>query len=190
MPGRCRIPADGPRAAAIRAAQTALERNDAVNRLHSGETPLSLLQLRRLEHLDYVAMLAGGQVIEFKSGAVRSSGKRRAQPGVPDLRSEHLRICGLLDRAGVLIPSVISDYCSPHYPVATERAIRDLTTKQGLRRLGAGGLREGLDEAGEEDRAEIIDLIEAIHTARSDGDAAALVAAQGHLRDLLFYLET
>jgi molecular chaperone DnaK (HSP70) len=50
--------------------------------------------------------------------------------------------------------------------------------------------RAKLDEAGEEDRAEIIDLIEAIHTARSDGDAAALETARGHLQDLLFYLET
>jgi hypothetical protein len=47
-----------------------------------------------------------------------------------------------------------------------------------------------LDEAGEEDRAEIIDLIEAIHTARSDGDAAALETARGQLQDLLFYLGT
>ena len=50
--------------------------------------------------------------------------------------------------------------------------------------------RAKLDEAGEEDRAEIIDLIEAIHTARGDGDAAALETARGQLQDLLFYLGT
>ncbi len=50
--------------------------------------------------------------------------------------------------------------------------------------------RVKLDEAGEEDRAEIIDLIEAIHTARSDGDAAALETARSQLQDLLFYLGT
>ena len=50
--------------------------------------------------------------------------------------------------------------------------------------------RAKLDEAGEEDCAEIIDLIEAIHTARSDGDAAALETARSQLQDLLFYLGT
>jgi molecular chaperone DnaK (HSP70) len=47
-----------------------------------------------------------------------------------------------------------------------------------------------LDEAGEEDRAEIIDLIETIRDARSSGDSAALETARGQLQDLLFYLET
>ncbi|MDO9713559.1 Hsp70 family protein [Paracraurococcus lichenis] len=50
--------------------------------------------------------------------------------------------------------------------------------------------RAKLDEAGEEDRTEIIDLIEAIHVARSNGDTAALETARGQLQDLLFYLET
>src|SRR3954454_20072634 len=47
-----------------------------------------------------------------------------------------------------------------------------------------------LDEAGEEDRAEIIDLTEAIRDARSSGDTASLEAARSQLQDLLFYLET
>jgi molecular chaperone DnaK len=47
-----------------------------------------------------------------------------------------------------------------------------------------------LDEAGEEDRIEIIDLIEAIRDARSSGDSAALENARSQLQDLLFYLET
>jgi molecular chaperone DnaK (HSP70) len=47
-----------------------------------------------------------------------------------------------------------------------------------------------LDKAGEEDRAEIIDLIETIRDARSSGDSAALGTARGQLQDLLFYLET
>jgi molecular chaperone DnaK len=47
-----------------------------------------------------------------------------------------------------------------------------------------------LDEAGEEDRAEIIDLIEAIRDARSSGDNAALEEGRQQLQDLLFYLET
>ena len=47
-----------------------------------------------------------------------------------------------------------------------------------------------LDETGEEDRTEIIDLIEAIRDARSSGDSAALEDARSQLQDLLFYLET
>jgi molecular chaperone DnaK len=47
-----------------------------------------------------------------------------------------------------------------------------------------------LDDVAEEDRSEIIDLIEAIRDARSDGDSAAMEAARSQLQDLLFYLET
>ncbi len=47
-----------------------------------------------------------------------------------------------------------------------------------------------LDEAGAEDRAEIIDLIEMIRDARSGGDGVALEDARRQLQDLLFYLET
>jgi molecular chaperone DnaK len=47
-----------------------------------------------------------------------------------------------------------------------------------------------LDEAGEEDRAELIDLIETIRDARSTGNQAALEEARSQLNDLLFYLET
>jgi len=47
-----------------------------------------------------------------------------------------------------------------------------------------------LDEAGEEDRAEIIGLIEMIRDARSSGDDGALEDGRRQLQDLLFYLET
>ncbi len=47
-----------------------------------------------------------------------------------------------------------------------------------------------LDGAGEEDRAEIIDLIETIRDARSSGDDTALEEGRQQLQDLLFYLET
>jgi len=47
-----------------------------------------------------------------------------------------------------------------------------------------------LDGAGEEDRLEIIDLIETIRDARSSGDDAALEDGSKQLQDLLFYLET
>jgi molecular chaperone DnaK (HSP70) len=47
-----------------------------------------------------------------------------------------------------------------------------------------------LDEVGEEDRSEIIDLIEMIRDTRSGDDRAALDDARSQLQDLLFYLET
>jgi molecular chaperone DnaK (HSP70) len=47
-----------------------------------------------------------------------------------------------------------------------------------------------LDDAGEEDRGEMIDLIEQIRDARSARDADALEEARGQLQDLLFYLAT
>jgi molecular chaperone DnaK len=47
-----------------------------------------------------------------------------------------------------------------------------------------------LDDVAEEDRSEIIDLIEAIRDARRDGDSAAVEEARSQLQDLLFYLET
>lgn len=47
-----------------------------------------------------------------------------------------------------------------------------------------------LDGAGEEDRAELIDLIEAIRDARMAGDTARLTLSCEQLSDLIFYLET
>jgi molecular chaperone DnaK (HSP70) len=47
-----------------------------------------------------------------------------------------------------------------------------------------------LDQASEEDRAEILDLIKIIRDARTSGDSAALEEGQRQLQDLLFYLET
>jgi molecular chaperone DnaK (HSP70) len=50
--------------------------------------------------------------------------------------------------------------------------------------------RGKLDQVAEEDRSEIIDLIEAIRDGRSGSDAAAVQEARSQLDDLLFYLET
>ncbi len=50
--------------------------------------------------------------------------------------------------------------------------------------------RAKLDGAIAEDRAEIVDLIEAIEDSRASGDAAGLADAVSRLDDLLFYLET
>ncbi len=47
-----------------------------------------------------------------------------------------------------------------------------------------------LDEAGEEDRVEIIDLIETIRDARSSRDGSAIEDSRRQLEDLLFYLAT
>ena len=47
-----------------------------------------------------------------------------------------------------------------------------------------------LDDVGEEDRSEIVDLLEMIRDARAADDPAALSEARSQLRDLLFYLET
>ena len=50
--------------------------------------------------------------------------------------------------------------------------------------------RATLDSAMADDRAEIVDLIEAIEDSRASGDAAGLAEAVRRLDDLLFYLET
>ena len=47
-----------------------------------------------------------------------------------------------------------------------------------------------LEQTGEEDRTEIIALIESIRDARRSGDSSALEDARNQLQDLLFYLET
>ena len=50
--------------------------------------------------------------------------------------------------------------------------------------------RAKLDGVGEEDRAELIDLIEAVRDCRDEGDGSGLADARKQLTDLLFYLET
>ena len=47
-----------------------------------------------------------------------------------------------------------------------------------------------LDAVGDEDRHEMIDLMETIRDAQAAGDAAMLEQARTQLSDLLFYLET
>ncbi len=50
--------------------------------------------------------------------------------------------------------------------------------------------RGKLDVVGDEDRKELIDLMEAVRDTQAADDAAALDQARGQLADLLFYLET
>jgi molecular chaperone DnaK (HSP70) len=47
-----------------------------------------------------------------------------------------------------------------------------------------------LDEAGDEDRAELIDIMEIIRDCKERGDVVGLEEASRQLGDLLFYLET
>jgi len=47
-----------------------------------------------------------------------------------------------------------------------------------------------LDDAGDEDRAELIDIVEIIKDCKERGDVAGLEEASRQLGDLLFYLET
>ncbi|MEA3197600.1 MAG: molecular chaperone DnaK [Gammaproteobacteria bacterium] len=63
---------------------------------------------------------------------------------------------------------------------ASDVALNELLTKASSK----------LDEVGEEDRSEIIDLIEAIRDARASGASGAVETARSQLQDLLFYLET
>jgi len=50
--------------------------------------------------------------------------------------------------------------------------------------------RARLDAVGDEDRQEMIDLMEAIRDAQASGDVAGLEQTRTQLTDLLFYLET
>ena len=70
-----------------------------------------------------------------------------------------------------------------------DTAVADSATDSALAVLLAKASGK-LDDAGEEDRSEIIDLIEMIKDARTSGDTAALEDARQQLQDLLFYLET
>ena len=88
-----------------------------------------------------------------------------------------------LDKARQRIGALFSDQeqaASVGSGTATDSAVDALLARASAK----------LDEIGEEDRTEIIDLIEAIRDARSSGDSAALEDARSQLQDLLFYLET
>jgi molecular chaperone DnaK len=50
--------------------------------------------------------------------------------------------------------------------------------------------RAKLDEAGEEDRGELIDMVEIIRDCQERGDVGGLERASKQLSDLIFYLET
>jgi molecular chaperone DnaK len=78
-------------------------------------------------------------------------------------------------------------------PTAGNGAATETATGDGVPFDVAGLLTRAeakLDDAGEEDRSELIDLIEAIRDARKAGDSTRLAEACEQLNDLIFYLET
>jgi molecular chaperone DnaK len=83
-------------------------------------------------------------------------------------------------RIGVLFGATEEAVSQPTNAAPTDTALAALLSKAQAK----------LDEAGEEDRNEMVDLIEAIRDAAADNDTAALDEARRQLTDLLFYLET
>ena len=85
-------------------------------------------------------------------------------------------------RIGALFggPKDIEGEVSGEMPAAGDPGLETLLTKARAR----------LDDVGEEDRAEIIDLMETIRDAGIADDTTMLDEARHQLQDLLFYLET
>jgi molecular chaperone DnaK len=87
---------------------------------------------------------------------------------------------GQLDEARERIGALFDEQAPAGGIEALDSELDALLAKAGAR----------LDAVGEEDRSEIIDLIETIRDARSGDDRAAVEDARSQLQDLLFYLET
>ena len=86
---------------------------------------------------------------------------------------------GQLNEARERIGALFEDQPAPT-AAASDSALEVLLAKA----------RDKLDAVGEEDRSELIDLIETIRDARASDDQTALADARSQLQDLLFYLET
>jgi molecular chaperone DnaK len=97
-----------------------------------------------------------------------------ARYGTEELRQARDRIGTLFGQDDANLPLGADVVGSGHTAVAA------LLTKASAR----------LDTIGEEDRLEMIDLMETIRDAEAAGDTAALEQAQTQLGDLLFYLDT
>jgi molecular chaperone DnaK len=87
---------------------------------------------------------------------------------------------GQLDEARERIGALFDEQAPAERVAALDSELDALLAKAGAR----------LDEVGEEDRSEIIDLIEMIRDARSGDDRTAVEDARSQLQDLLFYLDT
>ena len=87
---------------------------------------------------------------------------------------------GQLDEARERIGALFEEQALEPSVAASDAALDALLAKA----------RGKLDDVAEEDRSEIIDLIETIQDARRDDDANGLAVARSQLEDMLFYLET
>jgi hypothetical protein len=83
------------------------------------------------------------------------------------------------------MPAPASTGCCPEPPVFGAAALH---AKPGT--LPEGTLLAVAREAVDEDRAELIDLVEIIRDCQERSDLAGLEVARKQLSDLLFYLET
>ena len=148
----------------------------------------------------------------IKIGEFRVSGLSREPAGNPvivDLaldRNGILQVSGREKKTGlerrITIDNATSRYDREQLDEARQRIGALFGDQEQAASVGSGAATDSavdallarasakLDETGEEDRTEIIDLIEAIRDARSSGDSAALEDVRSQLQDLLFYLET
>ena len=148
----------------------------------------------------------------IKIGEFRVSGLRREPAGNPvivDLaldRNGILQVSAREKKTGlerrITIDNATSRYDREQLDEARQRIGALFGDQEQAASVGSGAATDSavdallarasakLDETGEEDRTEIIDLIEAIRDARSSGDSAALEDVRSQLQDLLFYLET
>ena len=147
----------------------------------------------------------------IKIGEFRVSGLSREPAGNPvilDLaldRNGILQVSAREKKTGlerrITIDNATSRYDREQLDEARQR-IGELGDQEQAASVGGGSATDSavdallarasakLEQTGEEDRTEIIDLIESIRDARRSGDSSALEDARNQLQDLLFYLET
>ena len=147
----------------------------------------------------------------IKIGECRVSGLSREPAGNPvilDLaldRNGILQVSAREKKTGlerrITIDNATSRYDREQLDEARQR-IGELGDQEQAASVGGGAATDSavdallarasakLEQTGEEDRTEIIDLIESIRDARRSGDSSALEDARNQLQDLLFYLET
>jgi molecular chaperone DnaK (HSP70) len=144
-----------------------------------------------------------------KIGEFMVNGLSKAPAGNPVILDLALDVDGILQVSArekktglerrITIEKAISRYDSAQLAEARERIgslfdAQDATASSGAASSAIDALlakaSARLDEAGEEDRMELIDLIETIRDARGSGNDAAAEDARRQLQDLLFFLET
>ena len=149
----------------------------------------------------------------IKIGEFRVEGLSKAPAGNPvvlDLaldRDGILHVAALEKNTGlerrISIDQAVARYGAAELQQARER-IGSLFGQDGAGPMGVDAMSSGnadvaalldkasakLDTAADEDRHEMIDLMETIRDAQTAGDAAIIEQARTQLSDLLFYLET